>query len=226
MKKQFMEKHFWKTAACLGLMAVTLAGSNKITAEAHTAHIMGELKTENGVQYLYSEGQKVINDFVFDGTYTYYAQADGTPMKDRLSYHPDGEHIIYFDENGHEVFNKFQYCEAVGYTCYFDSQGYIYKDQITFVDSVPYYLNANGKMEDSGWFYFANGKDCGFADTDGTLWNNGFSYDPWGRVVFYNWNGIVARGIISDGVYLYNMDYYDGHFLDGFSIEDVLPNQF
>ena len=185
---------------------------------------MGELKTENGVQYLYSEGQKVINDFVFDGTYTYYAQADGTPMKDRLSYHPDGEHIIYFDENGHEVFNKFQYCEAVGYTCYFDSQGYIYKDQITFVDSVPYYLNANGKMEDSGWFYFANGKDCGFADTDGTLRNNGFSYDPWGRVVFYNWNGIVARGIISDGVYLYNMDYYDGHFLDGFSIEDVLPN--
>ena len=57
-----------------------------------------------------------------------------------------------------------------------------------------------------------------------TLRNNGFSYDPWGRVVFYNWNGIVARGIISDGVYLYNMDYYDGHFLDGFSIEDVLPN--
>ncbi|NLK76169.1 MAG: hypothetical protein GX284_00275, partial [Clostridiales bacterium] len=64
--------------------------------------------------------------------YTYYFQADGTAMTDRLTYHPDGEHIIYFDKKGHEVFNSFQYCQSVGYTCYFDSQGYLYKDQITF----------------------------------------------------------------------------------------------
>ena len=30
----------------------------------------------------------------------YYFKSDGTPMKDRLTYHPDGEHIIYLDANG------------------------------------------------------------------------------------------------------------------------------
>lgn len=29
----------------------------------------------------------------------YYFKSDGTPMKDRLTYHPDGEHIIYLDAN-------------------------------------------------------------------------------------------------------------------------------
>lgn len=59
--------------------------------------------------------------FKFDGEYTYYFQADGTAMTDRLTYHQDGEHIIYLDSNGHEVFSNFQYCPTVGYTCYFDS---------------------------------------------------------------------------------------------------------
>ena len=30
----------------------------------------------------------------------YYFKSDGTPMKNRLTYHPDGEHIIYLDANG------------------------------------------------------------------------------------------------------------------------------
>ena len=68
-------------------------------------------------------------------------------MKDRLTYHPDGEHIIYLDKDGREVFNAFQYCPSVGYTCYFDSQGYIYKDKITFVGEDVFYLDANGAME-------------------------------------------------------------------------------
>lgn len=46
----------------------------------------------------------------------------------------------------------FYYCSKVGYTCYFDSLGYIYKDQITFVGNKTYYLNGDGKMENSGWF--------------------------------------------------------------------------
>lgn len=161
-------------------------------------------------------GALVTNKFIFDGSYTYYMQADGTPMKDRLTYHPDGVHIIYFDTDGHEVFSNFQYCPSVGYTCYFDSQGYIYKDQITFVGDKVYYLNANGKMENSGWFRFANGMDYGYANTDGTLKADGFSYDPWGRIVFYHWNGMVARGLITDGVYYYSMDMTDGHYLGSF----------
>ena len=48
---------------------------------------------------------------------------DGSPMKDRLAYHPDGEHVIYFDQNGHEVFTNFQYCDSVQYICYFAQPG-------------------------------------------------------------------------------------------------------
>ena len=66
-------------------------------------------------------GEIITNAFFFDGSYTYYLQADGSPMTDRLTYHPDGEHIIYFDTNGHEVFTNFQYCPTVGYICYFGS---------------------------------------------------------------------------------------------------------
>ena len=161
----------------------------------------------------------VTNEFKCDGTYTYYMQADGTPMKDRLTYHPDGEHIIYLDTEGHEVFTNFQYCPSVGYICYFDSQGYLYKDQITFVGDKTYYLNGNGAMEQSGWFQFANGLDYGYANGDGTLVTTGFSCDPYGRTVFYHWNGMVARGLISDGVYYYNMDTTDGHYLGQFPVQ-------
>lgn len=178
----------------------------------------------DGNQYVLN-GKVMTDVFFFDGNYTYYLQKNGTPMKDRLTYHPDGEHIIYFDKNGHEVFTNFQYCESVGYTCYFDSQGYLYKDQITFVGDKVYYLNANGKMENTGWFQFANGVDYGWANGDGTLITTGFSQDPWGRTVFYHWNGMVARGLISDGVYYYSMDETDGHYLGQFPVPKKVVSQ-
>ena len=214
-----MKKCLTQTVVFFGLV-LTLCFTMKLSAKAYTT---GELRTEGGVQYLYSNGQKVINDFVFDGVYTYYAQADGTPMKDRLTYHPDGVHIIYFDEYGHEVFSNFQFCPSVGYTCYFDSQGYIYKDQITFVGKDVYYLNGNGKMEDSGWFQFANGMDYGYAFSDGVLDTDGFNRDPWGRVVYYHWNGMVARGLIADGNNYYSMSTDDGHYLGKFSNGNTNP---
>ena len=173
---------------------------------------------DDGNLRCYENGKLVTNEFKFDGTYTYYMQADGTPMKDRLTYHPDGEHIIYLDTEGHEVFTNFQYCPSVDYICYFDSQGYLYKDQITFVGDKTYYLNANGALEQNGWFRFANGLDYGWANGDGTLITTGFSADPYGRTVFYHWNGMVARGLITDGVYYYNMDTTDGHYLGQFPV--------
>jgi alpha-tubulin suppressor-like RCC1 family protein len=175
--------------------------------------------TDGQIRYVNKQGIMVTNEFAFDGSYTYYLQADGSPMKDRLTYHPDGEHIIYFDSDGHEVFQNFQYCPSVGYTCYFDSQGYIYKDQITFVGDKVYYLDENGRMKQNEWFSFANGRDVGYAEADGTLRSNGFGYDPWGRVVFYHWNGMVARGLISDGAYYYSMDTTDGHYLGQFPVQ-------
>ena len=175
----------------------------------------------DGIHYTLTDGTLVTDAFFFDGTYTYYLQADGTPMRNKLTYHPDGEHIIYLDADGHEVFGVFQYCPSVGYTCYFDSNGYLYKDQITFVGDKVYYLNANGAMEQNGWFQFANGADYGYANWDGSLKNNGFSYDPWGRIVFYHWNGMVARGLITDGIVYYSMDTTDGHLLGSFPVESV-----
>ena len=175
--------------------------------------------TWDGSHYIKPDGSMATDVFFFDGTYTYYLMTDGTPMKDKLTYHPDGEHIVYFDQNGHEVFTTFQYCPSVQYTCYFDSQGYLYKDQITFVGDKTYYLNGNGAMEQNGWFQFANGRDYGWANADGTLNTTGWGMDPYGRTVFYHWNGMVARGLISDGAYYYSMDETDGHYLGQFSMD-------
>ena len=173
--------------------------------------------TWDGSHYNKADGSMATDVFFFDGTYTYYLMTDGTPMKDKLTYHPDGEHIVYFDQNGHEVFTTFQYCPSVQYTCYFDSNGYLYKDQITFVGDKTYYLNGNGAMEQNGWFQFANGRDYGWANADGTLNTTGWGYDPYGRTVFYHWNGMVARGLITDGYYYYSMDETDGHLLGSFA---------
>ena len=210
-----MKKFLMYAIGAIGIIG-TFAFGGKMSVEAHTNGGFGW----DGRLYD-NNGNVVVNDFVFDGFYTYYAQADGTPMKDRLTYHPDGQHIIYFDGEGHEVFSDFKYCASVGYTCYFDSQGYIYKDQITYVDGVPYYLNGNGKLEDAGWFRFANGLDYGYANEDGSLLNNRFANDGYGRVVYYHWNGMAARGLISDGLWYYNMDANDGHYLGRFKAAGV-----
>ena len=50
--------------------------------------------TFDGEHYYLADGTMVKNAFFCDGTYTYFLQADGTPMKDRLTYHPDGVQII------------------------------------------------------------------------------------------------------------------------------------
>ncbi|WP_158024954.1 GDSL-type esterase/lipase family protein [Roseburia sp. 499] len=172
---------------------------------------------ETGKMHFFRKDSTMIyNDYYFDGDWTYYLQYDGTPMKSRMSYDPEGTGVIYFDDYGHMLFNTFYYCEDVGYTCYFAGDGRAYFDQITFVGDKVYYLNGNGKMEDSGWFQFANGRDYGYANADGTLFTCGFSYDPKGRVVFYHWNGMVARGLINDGQWYYNMDTTDGHYLGQF----------
>ncbi len=168
------------------------------------------------LRYVNNKGIMIVNQFMCDGVYTYYLQADGSPMKNRLTYHPDGEHLIYFDDKGHELFDKFQYCKDVGYTCYFNTFGYLYKNEITFSNGKTYYLDGTGRMKQNEWFKFDNGVDIGYANADGSLINNGFSYDPWGRVVYYHWNGMVARGLISDGVWYYHMDEGDGHLIGQF----------
>lgn len=102
---------------------------------------------KGGGYYFYDENGRMVRNsrIEYEGS-MYYFKSDGTPMKDRLTYHPDGEHIIYLD--------------------------------------------ANGAMEQQGLFHFANGRDLGYANADGTLMHSRFSYDPYGRIVFFSleWN--------------------------------------
>ena len=169
----------------------------------------------------YKKDGKVMTDVFFcDNEFTYYLQKDGTPMTNRLTYHPNGKNIIYFDEKGHEVFDNFVNVkksiagDAVNDICYFDTFGYMYVDKITYDRAGVnlYYLNAYGVREQNGWFGFADG-NIGFANWDGTLMTNQFSFDQWGRLVYFQGDGKLARGVINDGVNVYQMDANDGHCL-------------
>ncbi len=171
---------------------------------------------DSEMRYVKADGKMMVNNYAFDGSYTYFMMANGAPMKNRLSYDPEGTGLIYFDEYGHMQFDAFVYCQDVGYTCYFASDGRAYFDKITFSGGKAYYLDGTGRMKQNTWFKFDNGVDIGYANGDGSLNNQGFGYDPWGRVVFYHWNGMVARGLITDGVWYYLMDETDGHLLGQF----------
>ena len=143
----------------------------------------------NGNQYVLDNGTTVTDAFFCDGTYTYFLQTDGTPMKDRLTYHPDGaaDHVIYFDANGHECFDTFAHVKKniegkdVDDLCYFGSKGYLYVNVITYnkEGTAIYYANEYGVMERNGAFKvksdavnysaLANGCKYGYANSDGTV---------------------------------------------------------
>ena len=170
-------------------------------------------KDINGnVTCLDSNGKTVINDFKCDGEFTYFFQADGTAMKDRLTYHPDGDHVIYFDCEGHEVFSDFANVkktiagDEVDDYCFFDVFGYMYVDVVTYdkTGTVLYYANAYGVMEMGKWFQFsdkvtwADGRDgnefknqYGCANADGTLITNTQTIDWEGRSCYLQGNGVA-----------------------------------
>ena len=52
--------------------------------------------------------------------------------------------------------------------------------------------------------------------TDGTLMKDQFSLDRWGRKVYFQGDGKLARGLIFDGTTYYQMDEADGHCLGEF----------
>ena len=118
----------------------------------------------DGEHYYLADGTLVKDAFFCDGIYTYYLQLDGTPMTDRLTYHPDGEHVIYFDEKGHEIFSDFINVkesisgDAVDDLCFFDVYGYMYTNVFTYnkAGDTLYYANPYGVMECGGWFQFAD----------------------------------------------------------------------
>lgn len=141
----------------------------------------------DGEHYVLDDGTVVSNAFFCDGTYTYFLQADGTPMKDKLTYHPDGLQIIYFDAYGHECFDTFANVktsisgDAVDDLCYFGTTGNMFINVITYnvQGTQIYYANSYGVMECDGVFCvdvnatnydaLAGGRVYGYANADGTV---------------------------------------------------------
>lgn len=166
--------------------------------------------SDGNIRYVFADGTTAVNCYLSNGVSSFYVGGDGLPYHDQHSYYPDN-HMIYFDGNTRQVFNSFCYCEDLGFTAYLDYNGFAYQDQITYSNNQPYYLNADGKLEQNGWFHFANGSDIGYANADGTLMNSCFSQDTQGRLVYFQADGTLARGLIFDGVWYYDMDETDGH---------------
>ena len=149
----------------------------------------GEFEYVDGIgyQYMLEDGTVVKNAFFSDGEYTYFLQADGTPMTDRLTYHPDGEKVIYFDPYGHEVFDDFAYVrksisgDTMNQSCYFGTYGNLYVNVITYDKEGKqlYYANPYGILVQNGSFelddgaanYEALAEGChyGVANLNGTV---------------------------------------------------------
>ncbi|GHU41807.1 hypothetical protein FACS1894111_04690 [Clostridia bacterium] len=176
-------------------------------------HVVGTLKADGK---LYNGDTPIVNKFVFDGTYTYYAQFDSTPARGGWNYHPDTRQPIYFDGNGHELFNQWADLSSAGVmgTYYFGNEGYFWKNTWTYRNNNPVYLNNSGVLEHNGWF--SDGRDLGYANADGSLVNSQWSYDSKNRPVYLHWNGMVARGLITDGIWYYHLDLTDGHIVGQF----------
>lgn len=181
-------------------------------------------------------GQVITNAFFCDGIYTYYLQADGTPMKNRLTYHPDGEHVIFFDADGHEVFNDFANVkqsiagESLDDYCFFDTYGYMYVNKLTYDKDGKniYYINECGVMERGKWFQFPRYityfdidypywmyYEYAYATETGALLTNQFTYNFENKLVYVEGDGRVAKGMMKyvDGVY-YLLDANDGRVLE------------
>ena len=169
--------------------------------------------TWDGTHYYLPSGTMVYNAFFSDGTYTYYLQADGTPMKDRLTYHPDGVHVIYFDADGHEVFSDFAHISKsiagadVDDMCFFNVYGYMYVDTLTYdkAGTKLYYVNPYGVLERNGWFQFSGHEfdaglgfsgvagGYGYANWDCSLMVNTNTYDGNGNLVYMQGDGHMAQ---------------------------------
>ena len=133
-------------------------------------------------------------------------------MKDRLTYHPDGVHVIYFDQYGHEVFSDYANVkktisgDAVNDYCFFNVFGYLYVDVLTWDKNGKELLYANpyGVLERNGWFQFSNnviwadGTPCegiagqyGYGQESGYLLRNKSTKDWNGNPVYLQGNGVA-----------------------------------
>ena len=213
---------------------------NGITKEAKAnkkfAFYCNTFVEKDGKKYYYGKDGKLATTdkgYFLQGTdspdgYTYFIQNDGSVMQDRITYHPDGEHVIYFDKDGHEVFDAFVNVKKdalgqdVDYIGYFDTFGYAYVNKTTYgngegayAKDALFYINDYGVLENKGWFGNAAG-EIGYAAPNGTLTTSQWSLDQFGRKVYFQANGFLAKGLMTDGVKYYQLDENDGHLVGEF----------
>ena len=193
----------------------------------------GQFVEKDGKKFYYGKDGQLLKNTFLQGTespdgYTYYIQNDGSVMQDRLTYHPNGKDVIYFDAEGHEVFDAFVNVKkdvqgnAVDYIGYFGTLGGAYVNQTTYGNGVGayskdalFYINDYGVLENKGWFQNAAG-NIGYAAANGTLTTNQWSLDQFGRKVYFQADGFLAKGLITDGVKYYQLDETDGHLVGEF----------
>ena len=211
MKRKFLKSALVGLTLCAGItFGMTLKNENKAHAAGYyNININGG--RFDGNTYV-CNGKVMKNCFFCDGTYTYYLDHNGHPMKDKLTYHPNGKEVIYFDAYGHEVFDNFTHVVksisgiAVDDYCYFNTYGYMYVDRLTFdrTGTKLYYINPYGQMEHRGLFSFSNGA-MGYANYDGNLTRGQFQ-TILGNMFYFHSSGYSAQGLITDGCWFYNYD--------------------
>lgn len=193
----------------------------------------GQFVEKDGKKYFYdANGELVKNRYIQadesgDGG-CYWASADGSVYQDQLSYDPSGKEVIYFDAEGHMAFDKFVNVKKdvagnpVDYIGFFDSEGRAYVNQTTYGNGegayskdALFYINDYGVLENKGWFKNAAG-EIGYAAPNGTLTTSQWSLDQFGRKVYFQANGFLAKGLMTDGVKYYQLDETDGHLVGEF----------
>ena len=193
----------------------------------------GQFIEKDGKKFYYDENGQLLQNTFLQGTdspdgYTYYIQNDGSVMQDRLTYYPNSADVIYFDKDGHEVFDAFVNVKkdiqgnAVDYIGYFNTSGKAYTNVTTYgngegayAKDALFYINDYGVLENKGWFKNAAG-EIGYAAPNGTLTTSQWSLDQFGRKVYFQANGFLAKGLMTDGVKYYQLDETDGHLVGEF----------
>ena len=158
--------------------------------------------------------------------FTYFADNSGAVYQDRLSYDPTGKDVIYFDADGHMAFDKFINIKhdvlgnPVDYIGYFDTFGRAYVNKTTYGNGIGqygkndlFYINDYGVLQQNGWFKNAEG-NIGYAAPNGRLTTSQWGIDQFGRKVYFQANGFLAKGTLFDGTRYYNMDINDGYLTD------------
>ncbi|MEE1247918.1 MAG: hypothetical protein UHU19_01590 [Lachnospiraceae bacterium] len=227
----------------IAFFTVKIKGADEVTdryvytAKEEETHKPGKGTLPDGRPCIYGNDGKPLTGFIqanengdANDNNTYFAGNDGHLYVDQLTYAQNGKDILYFDAEGHMAFDKFIVAKKdmngnalSGNPIYFfNSEGRMYINQTTYgsgkdgYDSTAlYYINEYGVLQQNGWYRTADG-NITYAAADGKLTTSKWGIDQFGRKVYFQANGFLAKGTITDGVKYYQLDADDGHLISEF----------